>query len=61
MEHLARLSSVLEAISPLKTLARGYSVTLTEDQSVITSVEQVTRGQEIVTKLVDGAIRSRVL
>jgi exodeoxyribonuclease VII large subunit len=60
MEQLTRLSSVLEAISPLKTLARGYSVTLTEDESVITSVKQVTSGQEIVTKLVDGAIRSRV-
>jgi len=61
-EQLERVSQVLDAISPLKTLARGYSVTLdAENDRVIMSVEHVKVGQQIRTKLSDGEFVSEVL
>jgi exodeoxyribonuclease VII large subunit len=62
IDQLERSSSVLDAISPLKTLSRGYSVTMdSKTQQVITSKQQVTVGQEIVTKLSDGEMVSKVV
>ncbi len=60
-EQLERVSQVLDAISPLKTLARGYSVTLdAENEKVIMSIEHVKPGQLIRTKLSDGEFMSKV-
>lgn len=60
-EQLERVSQVLDAISPLKTLARGYSVTLdAESEKVIMSIEHVKPGQLIRTKLSDGEFLSKV-
>jgi exodeoxyribonuclease VII large subunit len=60
-ERLERLSGVLDAISPLKTLARGYSVTLDATTgAVISSVKQLRLGQEIQTILNDGKVVSTI-
>ncbi len=61
-EQLERVSQVLDAISPLKTLARGYSVTLNaESDKVIMSIEHVKPGQLIRTKLSDGEFVSKIV
>lgn len=61
-ERLERLSSVLDAISPLKTLARGYSVTMDANTGlVISNAKQLSIGQEIQTILNDGKFVSKVL
>ncbi len=61
-EQLERVSQVLDAISPLKTLARGYSVTMdAASEKVIMSAEHVKSGQQIRTKLSDGEFVSKVL
>ncbi|MEI7458772.1 MAG: exodeoxyribonuclease VII large subunit [Pirellula sp.] len=60
-ERLERLSGVLDAISPLKTLARGYSVTMDATTgAVISSVKQLRLGQEIQTILNDGKVVSTI-
>ena len=60
-EQLERASSVLDAISPLKTLSRGYSVTMdSKTGSVITHSKQVKPGQKLTTKLANGEIQSEV-
>ena len=61
-EQLERVSQVLDAISPLKTLARGYSVTL-DDRSnkVIMSTEHIKPGQLVRTKLSDGEFLSKIV
>ena len=60
-EQLERVSQVLDAISPLKTLARGYSVTLdANSDKMIMSIEHVKPGQLIRTKLCDGEFVSKV-
>ena len=61
-EQLERVSQVLDAISPLKTLARGYSVTLDADSDkVIMSIEHVKPEQLIRTKLCDGEFISKIV
>ncbi|MBQ7317365.1 MAG: exodeoxyribonuclease VII large subunit [Phascolarctobacterium sp.] len=50
----------LDNLSPLAVLARGYSVTQKEDYRVVTSVEQVRWGEELVTTVADGKIVSVV-
>ena len=50
----------LDNLSPLAVLARGYSVTQNEDYKVVTSIEQVRWGEELITTVGDGKIVSVV-
>jgi len=60
-ERLAAAAARLDANSPLKVLARGYSVTQRADcQTVLTSAADATPGMEIVTHLANGRLWSRV-
>lgn len=51
--------SMLEALSPLKVLTRGYSISFVEDK-ILSSVDDAVVGQRIETKLKDGVIVSSV-
>ena len=58
---ILRQAAVLESLSPLKVLSRGYSVTLSNDGTrVIRSVSEIQSGETIVTRLPDGGLTSRV-
>ncbi len=57
---LSKYARTLHAISPLKTLDRGYSITLNADKTAITSSKQVKIGDCIETRLQQGALISRV-
>ena len=48
------LVSKLDALSPLKTLARGYSLVETEDNKVITKSEKLKSGDKINIRFQDG-------
>lgn len=50
----------LEAVSPLATLARGYSVTTATDGSVLKQTKQVKAGDKLTTRLNDGWVESEV-
>ena len=50
----------LDNLSPLAVLTRGYSVTQKEDYKVVTSIEQVRWGEELITTVGDGKIVSVV-
>jgi len=53
--------SRLEALSPLKTLARGYSVSRRlDDKELIRTWRQIARGERLETILADGRIISTV-
>jgi exodeoxyribonuclease VII large subunit len=54
------LAGQLDALSPLKVLGRGYSLTRM-DGRVVTHAEQVAAGDELETLLFEGRLRSRVL
>lgn len=51
----------LHSISPLATLARGYSVTQDEQHKVILSSKQINVNEVIVTQLNHGSIKSKVI
>jgi len=60
-ERLRAAVARLEAGSPLKLLARGYSVTTTAGTTApLTSVAAVAPGTALVTQLVDGRLESTV-
>lgn len=50
----------LEAVSPLATLARGYSVTTTPQGALLKKVAQTQPGDKLKTRLADGWIESEV-
>ncbi|UTM56623.1 exodeoxyribonuclease VII large subunit [Photobacterium sp. CCB-ST2H9] len=58
--QLAMATEKLDAVSPLATLARGYSITRHENGQVIRSAAQVKTGDTLQTTLADGEIRSTV-
>ncbi|QUJ68143.1 exodeoxyribonuclease VII large subunit [Photobacterium sp. GJ3] len=58
--QLAIATETLDAVSPLATLARGYSITRNDNGQVIRSAAQVKTGDTLKTTLADGDIRSTV-
>lgn len=52
---------VLNSLSPLNTLKRGYSITTDEKDKPITSVKQIKPKQIIVSQFEDGKVRSEVI
>jgi len=59
--RLDTVAAGLEALSPLNTLARGYSLTRKEsDQTVVRRAEEVRTGERLVTLLHHGKVVSRV-
>lgn len=59
--ELSRLAGTLDALSPLKVLSRGYSITLDpQTGAVIRSAEQVRVGDAVETRLETGRLISRV-
>ena len=57
---LEKITAKCESLSPLKTLSRGYSVTLDEEGAVVRSSEELTPGDVIVTILEKGRVASVV-
>ncbi len=51
----------LEAVSPLATLSRGYSVTTASDGKVLKQITQVHQGDMLTTRVKDGWLESEVI
>ncbi|WP_305837635.1 exodeoxyribonuclease VII large subunit [Photobacterium leiognathi] len=58
---LAVAAEKLETVSPLATLARGYSITRNEQGDVIRKASQVNAGDTLITTVTDGEIHSSVI
>ena len=54
------LTAKLDAMSPLKVLTRGYSMTQKADDTLVRSVQNVNRGEDIRISLSDGQILATV-
>jgi exodeoxyribonuclease VII large subunit len=59
-QELGTLGRALQAVSPLQTLERGYSITLDASGKVLTDAEQVKPGDRIRTLLARGELSSVV-
>ena len=54
------LAAKLDAMSPLKVLTRGYSLTTAQDGSVLNSVKNTGVGQSIDVRLADGILTATI-
>ncbi|WP_436856720.1 exodeoxyribonuclease VII large subunit [Citrobacter tructae] len=59
-ERFGNAVTHLEAVSPLSTLARGYSVTSSADGKVLKKTKQVQPGDTLTTRVSDGWVESEV-
>lgn len=53
-------AALLDSLSPLKVLTRGYSITLINNHPLV-SAENVHIGQEITSKLSQGSLKSTII
>lgn len=60
-QKFARLSSVLEAVSPLKVISKGYSAVFKDGGKLVKSVDDLSEGDEVSFKLTDGSINAKVV
>lgn len=59
-QQFSRLGAALDAMSPLKVLGRGYSITYSETGGVIASANQVEEGDPVSIRLKEGVLQCRV-
>lgn len=59
-QRFGRLAAALDALSPLKVLGRGYSITRDEEGQLVTSARQVEVGQSVSVRVEDGTLSCRV-
>jgi exodeoxyribonuclease VII large subunit len=59
-DNLLALARELDAISPLRVLDRGYSVTTTESGALVRSASALKPGDPLNTRLPDGVVHSTV-
>ncbi|XZE34439.1 exodeoxyribonuclease VII large subunit [Pirellulaceae bacterium SH501] len=60
-QQLERFAQVVDALSPLKTLSRGYSLTTrSQDGSLVSRSTDIEIGESVVTQLAEGRIVSTV-
>jgi len=57
---LAELAAKMDALSPLATMQRGFSMTLNRDRNIIRSIREIDINDEIAIKFVDGEALCRV-
>ncbi|MDP7008739.1 MAG: exodeoxyribonuclease VII large subunit [Phycisphaerales bacterium] len=60
LQRTETLASKLEAIGPQAVLKRGFSLTQDVDGNILRSVNDVRKGQEILSVLADGSVKSKV-
>ncbi|WP_299807302.1 exodeoxyribonuclease VII large subunit [uncultured Shewanella sp.] len=60
-QRLAHRAQQLDTVSPLATLSRGYSITLTGDGKVVQAPSDTCVGDTLTTRLRDGSVTSTVV
>ena len=55
-QRYVALASKLDAISPLKVLARGYTMAVADDGKVVASAQQVQTGDKLKLRFADGTV-----
>jgi exodeoxyribonuclease VII large subunit len=59
-QQLAAGAASLDALSPLKVLARGYAMVTLPGGDLVTSIKEISGGNTIHARLDDGSIRCKV-
>lgn len=59
-QQFVRLTAALDAMSPLKVLARGYSMTKDVNGNVVTDASRLKPGERIIVRLQKGELQAAV-
>ena len=59
-ERFVALTAKMEAMSPLKVLSRGYSMTKNAEGKLVKSVNDVSANEEVTVLLSDGELRAQI-
>lgn len=59
-ERLTHAAASLDALSPLKSLSRGWITCLSEEEKSITSIHQVEVGDKVFLCMIDGRVKTEV-
>ena len=59
-QRFIRLTSKLDAMSPLKVLGRGYAIARREDGSVLTRAADACPGEGLELRLAEGSVHCHV-
>ena len=59
-QQLAKFANELNIVSPLATIARGYSITRDEHGKIVKSAKDIKIGETLTTQLDDAQISSTV-
>ena len=59
-QRLNNAMQLLDAVSPLATLERGYAIVTDDNDQVITNAKTLAKGQTIKTRFAKGTVKSRV-
>ena len=51
----------LDALSPLKTLIRGYSIISSKEGKIIKNITKLKQGDEIQIRMQDGEAKAKIL
>lgn len=54
--EFGKLITTLNTLNPLRMLERGYSVAYTENNEILTKVEQVNQGEKVTLQVTDGQL-----
>ena len=60
-KNLSNLKKVIDAVSPLNVLDRGYAILQNKNREVITSTNMVSASEKIDARLKDGSVSMQVI
>ncbi|BDX07834.1 exodeoxyribonuclease VII large subunit [Planctobacterium marinum] len=59
-QQFASQCHLLDTVSPLATMTRGYSITFKEGE-IVKSAKSLSSGDEVTTRFADGEVRNRII
>lgn len=59
-QRLGKACELLDSVSPLNTLKRGYSMLTDEHSEIVTDASSIAVGQQVTAQLAKGSLRCRV-
>ncbi|MGN7394773.1 exodeoxyribonuclease VII large subunit [Peribacillus frigoritolerans] len=59
-QQFVHITATLSALSPLKVMERGYGLVFAEDETLVKSTQQVSKGDKIAVSIKDGTLECEI-
>lgn len=60
-QQFVHITATLSALSPLKIMERGYGLVFAEDETLVKSTQQVSKGDKIAVSIKDGTLECEII